>query len=55
MEKIFKTILLVVIIKLLLHLGHLFEQIANKRTIGEIQGQIISPKSMYQQLGYKDQ
>lgn len=33
--------------------GPSFEQIANKRTIGEIQGQIISPKSMYQQLGYK--
>lgn len=33
--------------------GPSFEQIANKRTIGEIQGQIISPESMYQQLGYK--
>jgi mono/diheme cytochrome c family protein len=33
--------------------GPSFEQIANQRTVGEIQGQIISPKSMYQQLGYK--
>jgi mono/diheme cytochrome c family protein len=33
--------------------GPSFEQIANKRTIGEIQGQIISPESMYKQLGYK--
>ncbi len=33
--------------------GPPFEEIANKRTIGEIQGHIISPKSMYKQLGYK--
>lgn len=33
--------------------GPSFEQIANQRSVGEIQGQIISPKSMYQQLGYK--
>lgn len=33
--------------------GPSFEQIANKRTIGEIQGHIISPKSMYEQLGHK--
>lgn len=33
--------------------GPSFEQIANKRTIGEIQGHIISPKSMYKQLGHK--
>ena len=33
--------------------GPSFEQIADKRTVGEIQGHIISPKSMYEQLGYK--
>jgi cytochrome c len=33
--------------------GPSFEQIANKRTIGEIQGHIVSPKSTYKQLGYK--
>lgn len=33
--------------------GPSFEQIANKRTIGEIQGHIIAPKSMYKQLGHK--
>ena len=33
--------------------GPSFEQIADKRTVGEIQGQIIAPKSMYKQLGYK--
>jgi mono/diheme cytochrome c family protein len=33
--------------------GPSFEQIANKRTIEEIQGHIISPKSMYEQLGHK--
>lgn len=33
--------------------GPSFEEIANKRTIGEIQGHIVSPKSMYQQLGHK--
>ena len=29
------------------------KDIANKRSVGEIQGQIINPKSMYKQLGYK--
>lgn len=33
--------------------GPSFEEIANKRTIGEIQGHIIAPKSMYKQLGHK--
>ena len=33
--------------------GPSFEQIANKRTIEEIQGYIIAPKSMYQQFGHK--
>lgn len=33
--------------------GPSFEQIANTRTIGEIQGHIIAPKSMYKQLGHK--
>lgn len=33
--------------------GPPFEEIANKRTIGEIQGHIVSPKSMYKQLGHK--
>lgn len=33
--------------------GPSFEDIANKRTVGEIQGHIISPKSMYKQLGHK--
>lgn len=33
--------------------GPSFEEIANKRTKGEIQGHIISPKSMYKQLGHK--
>ena len=33
--------------------GPSFKQIANKRTKGQIQGHIISPKSMYKQLGHK--
>jgi mono/diheme cytochrome c family protein len=33
--------------------GPSFEQIANSRTTGEIQGQIADPKSMYKMLGYK--
>jgi mono/diheme cytochrome c family protein len=33
--------------------GPSFEEIANKRSLGEIQGHIISPKSMYKQLGHK--
>lgn len=33
--------------------GPSFQEIANKRTVGEIQGHIISPKSMYEQLGHK--
>ncbi|WP_143145149.1 cytochrome c [Arcobacter sp. LA11] len=33
--------------------GPSFEEIANKRTIGEIQGHIIAPKSTYKQLGHK--
>ena len=33
--------------------GPSFEDIANKRTVGEIQGHIISPLSMYKQLGHK--
>jgi mono/diheme cytochrome c family protein len=33
--------------------GPSFEDIANKRTIGDIQGHIISPESMYKQLGHK--
>jgi len=33
--------------------GPSFEQIANKRTAGEIQGHITSPQSMYKQLGHK--
>lgn len=33
--------------------GPSFQEIANKRTIGEIQGHIIAPKSTYKQLGYK--
>lgn len=33
--------------------GPSFEQIANKRTIEEMQGYIIAPKSMYQQFGHK--
>ena len=33
--------------------GPSFESIANKRTIGEIQGHIIAPKSTFVQLGYK--
>lgn len=34
--------------------GPSFEQIANSRTIGEIQGHIIAPESMYKQLGHKE-
>ena len=30
-----------------------FEEIANRRTVAEIQGHIIAPKSMYKQLGHK--
>lgn len=33
--------------------GPSFQEIADKRSIGEIQGHIISPKSMYKQLGHK--
>lgn len=33
--------------------GPSFQEIADKRTMGEIQGHIISPKSMYKQLGHK--
>ena len=33
--------------------GPSFQEIADKRSIGEIQGHIISPKSMYEQLGHK--
>ena len=33
--------------------GPSFEYIANKRTRGEIQGHIVSPKSTYKQLGHK--
>lgn len=33
--------------------GPSFEDIANKRTRGEIQGHIMSPKSTYKQLGHK--
>ncbi|WP_419763899.1 MAG: c-type cytochrome [Arcobacter sp.] len=33
--------------------GPSFESIANKRTMGEIQGHIIAPKSTYKQLGHK--
>ena len=33
--------------------GPSFEQIANQRTVAEIQGHIIAPKSMYKQLGHK--
>lgn len=32
--------------------GPSFEEIAKKRTYGEIQGHIIAPKSTYKQLGY---
>ena len=33
--------------------GPSFEDIANKRDRGEIQGHIVSPKSTYKQLGHK--
>ncbi|MBP7742393.1 MAG: cytochrome c [Aliarcobacter sp.] len=33
--------------------GPSFEEIANKRSVGEIQGYIVSPKSLYEQLGHK--
>ncbi len=33
--------------------GPSFEEIANTRTVGEIQGHIIAPKSIYKQLGHK--
>ena len=33
--------------------GPSFEEIANKRDRGEIQGHIVSPKSTYKQLGHK--
>ncbi|MFV0562617.1 c-type cytochrome [Malaciobacter mytili] len=33
--------------------GPSFEEIASKRTYGEIQGHIIAPRSTYIQLGYK--
>lgn len=33
--------------------GPSFQEIANKRSVGEIQGHIIAPKSTYKQLGHK--
>ena len=33
--------------------GPSFEDIANKRDVGEIQGHIVNPKSTYKQLGHK--
>jgi len=33
--------------------GPSFEDIANKRSLGEIEGHIIAPKATYKQLGYK--
>jgi len=33
--------------------GPSFQEIANKRSRGEIQGHIVSPKSTYKQLGHK--
>jgi mono/diheme cytochrome c family protein len=33
--------------------GPSFQEIADLRTIGDIQGHIIAPKSMYKQLGHK--
>lgn len=33
--------------------GPSFEEIANKRSRGEIQGHIMSPQSTYEQLGHK--
>ncbi|MDY0052052.1 MAG: cytochrome c [Aliarcobacter sp.] len=33
--------------------GPSFEQIANKRTLVQIQAYIVSPKSMYEELGHK--
>ncbi len=33
--------------------GPSFQEIADKRSIGQIQGHIIAPKSMYKQLGHK--
>ena len=33
--------------------GPSFQEIADKRSIGEIQGYIIAPKSLYEQFGHK--
>ncbi len=33
--------------------GPSFQEIANKRTKGEVQGHIVNPKSTYKQLGHK--
>ena len=33
--------------------GPSFAEIASKRTVGEIQGHIVNPKSTFKQLGYK--
>ena len=33
--------------------GPSFEQIANLRSVGEIQGYIVAPKSLYEQFGHK--
>lgn len=52
-EKVFKTYCWGCHHETSVAFGPSFEEIANKRTRGEIQGHIIAPKSMYKQLGHK--
>jgi mono/diheme cytochrome c family protein len=52
-EKVFKTYCWGCHHQTSVAFGPSFQEMADKRTIGEIQGHIIAPKSMYKQLGHK--
>jgi mono/diheme cytochrome c family protein len=52
-EKVFKTYCWGCHHQTSVAFGPSFQEIADLRTIGEIQGHIIAPKSMYKQLGHK--
>ena len=52
-EKVFKTYCWGCHHQTSVAFGPSFQEIADMRTVGEIQGHIIAPKSMYKQLGHK--
>lgn len=52
-EKVFKTYCWGCHHQTSVAFGPSFQEMADKRTVGEIQGHIIAPKSMYKQLGHK--